>query len=621
VEEKDCHFCDDEGHRPGDEWTTGNNNCTSCVCQLSGKSGKAFSNCTSPECPKKPVCPAGETLAEVSGTETDCCPRYDCKPIKFVSTPAPPTNTSIDQPVSCPDVVEPFCDNNEGQVMEVMYQGHCRTPHCVCIPESCPKPEPLRELRDGESIRKSDKTCCKKEVIHCEKTACAAPPDCPEGFYLETDRDTSDHCCPKQYCKQPPDTCLVRLDVAIDIRAITAESTEGFVLKQAGEVWTDGYCDNCTCREVPDGEPRYQPVCVQEVCAPPPTADALDYRHEEDEDSDACCPPWKRVACKHAGKEYGPGETWADPEDACITWECARDTAHVIIKVPSREKCVEDCPKGHTYIPAGPDSGAACCGRCEKTACVYGGEVRPEGDFWKSADGCTELMCERDFFDGRLGVLSSKVLCRDVSDCPKANLYTDETGCCQRCNRTDNCHVIVIPPEETVGMFKAGDCVNEQSLENIISCQGACDSAGFFDTESGTIQSGCKCCSVTLTRQLDLQLSCDRLDAYGEKVTEYHTFSVPDTCACSKCSSSSTELGDHANDIWQQMTGEQWVQQTDAEPFSPVDPWGDTSREGGAEFFDTAGGGGGRGARIPDQEFIDLFQPGEEGGIGQGAIH
>ena len=95
--------------------------------------------------------------------------------------------------------------------------------------------------------------------------------------------------------------------------------------------------------------------------------------------------------------------------------------------------------QGHTYVPAAPGSDD-CCGHCERTACVVGGIEHAEGDTWRSEDGCTEFFCERDFFDNQLTVMSVAALCRDVSDCPKENLYTDETGCCQRCNRTGQSH-------------------------------------------------------------------------------------------------------------------------------------------------------------------------------------
>ena len=46
----------------------------------------------------------------------------------------------------------------------------------------------------------------------------------------------------------------------------------------------------------------------------------------------------------------------------------------------------------------------------------------------------------------------------------------------------DNCHVKVVPPAETVRMFKQGDCVNTEPVVGIINCKGACDSMAFFDT-------------------------------------------------------------------------------------------------------------------------------------------
>ena len=46
---------------------------------------------------------------------------------------------------------------------------------------------------------------------------------------------------------------------------------------------------------------------------------------------------------------------------------------------------------------------------------------------------------------------------------------------------TDNCHVKVVPANETVSMFRRGDCVNAEGVVGVIRCQGACDSMAFFD--------------------------------------------------------------------------------------------------------------------------------------------
>ncbi|XP_037075331.1 hemocytin-like [Pollicipes pollicipes] len=635
VSDTQCNFCDELGHRPGDSWRP--DNCTRCECLPSGSS-----QCTSVECPPQSVlaCAEDETVVELSETATECCPaRHECRLVAVTTTTtvAPPTSPAA---IHCPDVVEPACKASEGKLMQRIVVNGCPVAVCACVPaDQCPPTEELRALKVGERIDERNDTCCPVRSIECEPARCPKAPDCPSDFELHTPPETAADCCPPSYCRQPPGTCLVRLDVAIDIRSITADDTEGFVLKRDGDVWSDGFCDNCTCREVPDGDPRYQPLCVRLACPEPTAADRQQYVYGEDEDSDdPCCASFVRVACRDNGKVHQPGETWAQvngglPADPCVTWECALNPELGVVKVPTREKCVEDCRLGHTYVPAAPGSGE-CCGHCERTACVANGVVRAEGALWNSADGCTEYRCERDIFDDQLTVVSSASLCRDVSDCPPENLYTDETGCCQRCNRTDNCHVKVVPPPETVGMFKEGDCVNVRPVAGIISCQGACDSLAFFDTESSSIQSGCKCCSVTTTRQLDLQLTCERTDVFGRPQTStiYHTFTVPDGCACSKCDSSSTGLGGAAGAFWQQSTGEEWSQQTgDAGFGGDAFPWGDAGSEttfsvdNGKDvgFVDTTHRG--RLPRISDSDFFDLLSesagPAADENIGRGEIY
>ena len=74
----------------------------------------------------------------------------------------------------------------------------------------------------------------------------------------------------------------------------------------------------------------------------------------------------------------------------------------------------------------------------------------------------------------------------------------------------------------------------------------------------------------------------------------YHTFTIPDGCACSKCSSSSSALesSSSAGAFWQQSTGEDWGQrQTGGDglpwPDPASDPWHSAA---GAETWDPAGG-------------------------------
>ena len=165
--------------------------------------------------------------------------------------------------------------------------------------------------------------------------------------------------------------------------------------------------------------------------------------------------------------------------------------------------------------------------------------------------------------------------------------------------------------------------------------------------DSSAIQSGCKCCGVTATRELDVQLTCQT----GRNI--YHTFTVPDGCACSKCDSSSSELegSSTAGAFWQETTGEDWTQQTTggaaADPWATGvgddlwatrradDPWAtgradDRWATGGAVDRWATGGTGesarvvqpGGGGGLTDSElFGDLFREGNQRDIGTGPIH
>ena len=245
----------------------------------------------------KVECGPYEVVAEIEGTGTECCPpHYTCRPA--------PSTTTTEPPVHCPEVVRPTCDAAEGKKIELLTVNGCQVAVCECVPEAeCPAKLQLRPLNNGEAYRIRPDTCCPLEEIVCNKTMCRPPPECPEGFQLKQLPETAGDCCPTSVCRQPPDTCLVRLDVDIDIRSITAESDEGFVLKRAGEVWTDGFCDNCTCREVVDGDPLYQPVCVRVACREPSAADRQEFVYEENEEGgDMCCPELVRTACRDNGK-------------------------------------------------------------------------------------------------------------------------------------------------------------------------------------------------------------------------------------------------------------------------------------------------------------------------------
>lgn len=124
---------------------------------------------------------------------------------------------------------------------------------------------------------------------------------------------------------------------------------------------------------------------------------------------------------------------------------------------------------------------------------------------------------------------------------------------------------------------------------SLVRPQRPVDAPRVRSPDSATIQSGCKCCGVTATRQLEVPLRCP---AGGSL---YHTFTVPDGCACSKCSSSSSALesSSSAGALWQQSTGEDWAQQrqTGGDGLPWPDPAGSPwDSAGDANPWDPAGG-------------------------------
>ncbi|KAK2585761.1 hypothetical protein KPH14_010370 [Odynerus spinipes] len=331
VERKKCLVCDEDGHIEGDVWYT--DKCTTCSCH------KNRVTCQKIECPALgTICEENMMPKLVTGTETDCCPKYFCIPV-------------TESPL-CEEIQQPEC--GFGQVMKLHTDSKgCKKFICECLPsEECPLLDITLdvEILEPGTLKVVNTTgCCPKPARICNPETCPLAPVCPDYYTLNVIQLT-DACCPNYKCIPPKDICLYN-------------TTSYVIPKQIGEEWKEVH------------------------------ADISDFVIEEVLIGDDCCPSLERVACKEGNKIYNVGEMWKpDPQDVCITKECIRD-ADGIQKQIKIQDCNSSCEYGFEYRPPN-DKSNDCCGECVAIGCVVNEEIKDIEEQWYSNDSCIAYSCQ-----------------------------------------------------------------------------------------------------------------------------------------------------------------------------------------------------------------------------------
>ncbi|XP_015177061.1 PREDICTED: hemocytin [Polistes dominula] len=407
IEQKKCLVCDEDGHIEGDIWYS--DKCTTCTCQ------KKRVNCQKTECPTlDTICEENMTPKLVSGTETDCCPKYLC----IAATESP----------LCEEMQQPEC--GFGQVMKLHTDTKgCKKIVCECLStEECPALEDIEleiELMEPGMVTEMNTSgCCPKISRICNPLTCPPPPVCPD-YYILSKKPLKSACCSHYECKPPKDICIYN--------ATSNTGSQYVISKTIGEEWKENNCRTCVC-ENSDLGPEIKCLTVKcpDVTIHP---DISDFVMEEILLNDECCPSLKRIACKEGDQIYKVGETWKpDQEDACITKECIEDSNNIQKQIKV-QNCNVSCEYGYEYQPSN-DKSNDCCGKCVAIGCVVNKEIKNIGEQWYSTDNCVTYSCQS--VNGSLYIHSV------TEKCPEINLIDEEEYVIEKYFLPDTCCPVTV---------------------------------------------------------------------------------------------------------------------------------------------------------------------------------
>ncbi|XP_014235981.1 hemocytin [Trichogramma pretiosum] len=401
VSRTQCSICDNDGHVEGDVWTV--NKCETCSCH------NKTVNCTTKTCPKAlPICRINEKLV-LRSSEDDCCPVHQCLP---------------DEPKPCEkkDREVPNCGYGQ-ELKGIKDTDGCTKFICDCMPkDKCPPVSRLEKtpLEEGYEAIVNHSGCCPRMEAVCKPENCRPAPICPKYYKRVSERRADNECCPIAHsCEPPKDLCLLTKDDQVHSA------------KKIGERWQVDSCESCVCELDHEGAPRIacsKQSCLTELSHP----DAEEYALRPVRLDQQCCPDFERVACKHNGATYAPGQVWyPNGEDKCTSMVCAEEPEHGLIKSQIVEQCPDQssCELGYEYRH--DDASHECCGKCVQTACVHDGQVAVVNETWFSHDHCIKSTCLSN--DHSIQVQVTEEKCNEIDENEKRDYeltMTHEAGKC-----------------------------------------------------------------------------------------------------------------------------------------------------------------------------------------------
>ncbi|XP_055937840.1 hemocytin-like [Argiope bruennichi] len=503
-----CETCDALGHIVGDVWKVGP--CEQCECM-----SDLSTRCTIMECPEPPICNEKQTLKKRDQAPDTCCAIYDC--VEAVAE------------VICPEAKLQNC--SEGQANVVSHEDGCPVYKCECKMELCP-PVTQPQVEEGEVTSIEQEGCCPHYRVDCYPEKCSLPPICGPGFKVST---FEGKCCLKYTCVPKKNVCVYRFkyDVLDGVQVTLPEGESPEVEFEGGSSWQDGLCRKCRC-STDNGVTQYS--CSEELCPKlEELPDSEKYVREIIPIPGACCPHYRRSACKMNEIVYQIGEEWPSPDgDPCKSYKCVEHEGEAGI-LEKRIRCDKNCPTFAEYVEPEPGSGK-CCGMCKPTACEENGVSYHHGQIWNSV---TKPCFKAECFVNENGtqIIYRGQSCPMLPDnCPAENVKTDPKGCCTYCKKpTESCAAVQVPIHETRQFFgfidpQKGFCTNDEPLEGLTKCSGKCTVESEYSKLIGDFQSVCNCCLPKTSENRPILLRCD------DGSTLEKIYQQPLSCRCTSCS-------------------------------------------------------------------------------------
>ncbi|XP_055636865.1 uncharacterized protein LOC129775791 [Toxorhynchites rutilus septentrionalis] len=194
-------------------------------------------------------------------------------------------------------------------------------------------------------------------------------------------------------------------------------------------------CDYSKCpplRQFCDAERTVRPRIVQGRCCTLYECDDFSRQEQCEVDINGT------ITRKHIG------EKWFSMVNSttCMNFECLRSSTLEPFVNSIGITCNASCTAGFAL----QYSDQHCCPQCVQDMCRFNDQMYPEGESWRSADGCLEYQCVKE--NGLLSITAEPKQCPIMMDCPLENVVLE--NCCRVCNFTID--EPPAPPEPIQGM-------------------------------------------------------------------------------------------------------------------------------------------------------------------------
>ncbi|XP_011896479.1 PREDICTED: mucin-5AC [Cercocebus atys] len=352
-----------------------------------------YEGCTFDQCHKTDldtVCSSLELYAALCASQDICidwrgrtnhmCP-FTC-PADKVYQPCGPSNPS-------------YCYGNDSASLGALPEAGPITEGCfcpegmtffstsaqVCVPTGCPRclgphGEPVKV---GHTVGRDCQECtCEAATwtLTCRPKLCPLPPACPlPGFVPVPAAPQAGQCCPQYNCACNTSHCPAPVDCPEGARAIPTykegdccpvqkcnwtECSINGTLYQPGAVVSSSLCETCRC-ELPGGplSDTFVVSCETQICN-----SHCPVGFEYQEQSGQCCGTCVQVACvtNTSGSSthlFYPGETWSDPGNHCVTYECEKHLDGLVVVTTKKA-----CPPLSCSLDEARMSKDGCCRFC-----------------------------------------------------------------------------------------------------------------------------------------------------------------------------------------------------------------------------------------------------------------
>ncbi|XP_068098308.1 otogelin-like [Hyperolius riggenbachi] len=447
--------------------------------------------CQCSNCPPAPYCPGG--LNTDYDHTTSCCPTYSCQDL---TTPSPP--------ITLPPTTTPYIPPPPPPCLNVL-----------CTPVTCEKEGQTPVLVEAPS----DIRCC--AVHRCECQEECLPVECADGSAPLLIGDPSSECCPEMRCAPPKTTPGI-----CESRTCAPEPECNSHETKVAVPTDDVCCKAFFCLPRPTSAPTPPPPPPCEISGCPPSDCKRGYTTVEVHNpEDPCCPEYRCI----------PPTTPPVPvtaPDVCRGVTCKVISCQRKGETPVRIGALDQCCSAYkcecSPCPAAPDCGDQkpivsysndCCPtyRCPAIttpppkvittikATTHVDTCKSRICSTKKCKSYEKLVTKENPLDPCCPSQTCECTCKSVPSCgsdERLVAVQQNNQCCPKLKcqkKKEECS-----PVSTQVKLQSGKC---SATVTLATCNGYCQSQTTYNSLLSPV-SECRCCSVSSTRPINLELPC-----------------------------------------------------------------------------------------------------------------